>query len=364
MKGLKIEMPIDKKNVASRKSLAVPSGESGIVNSQGKKIVAFAKDVSVKRENDKIYETEQEKKLAEAREAARREHGKAVEAQTELERERLRAEQAMLQLEQEKLRTQQALSVVEQERLKNEQANRRIAELEKQLEEAKKRPAQSSSSQSSAPQTQSEKSGGTKMAVGSIITLGTYPQDRSGTRKPIEWVVLDNDGDAVLVISRYALDSKPYNKTKTEVTWETCSLRYWLNHDFCEIAFDQKDMEEIITMTVPADKNPTFGSNSGKDTVDNVFLVSIPEANKYFSSEEARRCIPTPYADKNGAFTHPDFTVDGKAACCWWLRSPGQKQNNAAMANCRGVVNDEGNDVNRKDYTVRPAMWIRGEAAS
>ena len=40
----------------------------------------------------------------------------------------------------------------------------------------------------------------------------------------------------------------------------------------------------------------------------------------------------------------------------WWLRSPGNNQNNAANVNNDGDVNENGNNVNNDNNAVRPAL--------
>ena len=47
--------------------------------------------------------------------------------------------------------------------------------------------------------------------------------------------------------------------------------------------------------------------------------------------------------------------------CWWWLRSPGNNQNNAANVNNDGSVNYNGNNVNNDNNCVRPALLPDGE---
>ena len=110
----------------------------------------------------------------------------------------------------------------------------------------------------------------------------------------------------------------------------------------------------IQTTTVTADKNPKYATPPGNNTKDKVFLLSIPEANKYFSSDEARMCAPTDYAIAQGAVTNDNYSVDGKAAGWWWLRSPGGHDICAALVAYDGGPSSSyhGNDG------VRPALWI------
>ncbi len=116
----------------------------------------------------------------------------------------------------------------------------------------------------------------------------------------------------------------------------------------------------IQKSTVTADKNPSYSTSPGNSTTDQVFLLSITEANKYFSSDEARRCAPTTYAIAQGAWTSDSYKVDGKATCFWWLRSPGYdsyRSYRASFVQIDGGVYDLGSGVNGGG-AIRPAMWI------
>lgn len=194
------------------------------------------------------------------------------------------------------------------------------------------------------------------------VLFGSYPQTKKGKRQPIEWLVLKREKDRALLISRYALNAKPYNVTFTDTTWAECSLRGWLNGrgtgDFPQKAFTAEERERILTTPVSADKNPRFSTNPGKPTKDKVFLLSIPEANKLFSSEEAQRCAPTDYAKSQGMYTNNDCKADGRPSCWWWLRSPGGNSNAAAYVYCGGSVNGLGFIVHYVSVGVRPALWI------
>lgn len=79
-------------------------------------------------------------------------------------------------------------------------------------------------------------------------------------------------------------------------TWETCTLRQWLNNNFFNAAFSGYERAMIPTVTVSADENPEYSTDHGNATQDRVFLLSIDEANKYFGSDSERRCKPTDYA--------------------------------------------------------------------
>ena len=113
-------------------------------------------------------------------------------------------------------------------------------------------------------------------------------------------------------------------------------------------------MARIPTTTVFAYNNPDYSTNPGNATQDQVFLLSIAEVNKYFSSDSARQCKPTDYAVANGAYVY-----SSNGTCCWWwLRSPGHSQDIAAGVYHGGDVDATGDHVRRDYSAVRPALWI------
>lgn len=196
--------------------------------------------------------------------------------------------------------------------------------------------------------------------VGDTIKFGKYEQDNnlSNGKEDIEWNVLAKEDNRALLISKYALDCKQYNSTKTDVTWETCSVRKWLNETFIDSAFDGAEKSIVKKTKVLAEKNPYYSTDPGNATTDKVFLLSINEANKYFGSDEDRKCIPTEYAKANGAYTSSGYTKNGVPTCGWWLRSPGDDQGRAANVSDYGSVNYLGMRVDYGDGCVRPALWI------
>ena len=194
--------------------------------------------------------------------------------------------------------------------------------------------------------------------VGTYITFGSYEQDNNTAngKEDIEWLVLAEENGCLFVISRYALDCKPYNAQSADITWETCTLRRWLNNDFLNAAFSSAEQAMIPVWTVSADKNPSCSTDPGKATQDKVFLLSINEANRYFKSDSVRQCQPTDYAEAQGVSTYG-------GGCWWWLRSPGYQQNYAADVFYDGEVGAGGFNVGwtrgwNDNSAVRPAMWI------
>ncbi len=180
------------------------------------------------------------------------------------------------------------------------------------------------------------------------INFGNYPQGADGKKSPIEWLVLEDLGDEVLVLSRYGLDCKKYHHKKVNVTWEQCDLREWLNNDFLKAAFSEEEIKRIKVSELKT-KYGTDGENSTKERV---FCLSIEEAKRYFKNNEKGQCNPTDYARNQGTY------VDTNSYCFWWLRSPGFSNYHAAYVDVLGVHNEIGVDVDIVLNAVRPALRI------
>lgn len=186
-----------------------------------------------------------------------------------------------------------------------------------------------------------------KADVGDTVFFGAYEQDNdpSNGKENIEWLVLSKRDNRLLVISQYVLNWQRYhNESYTGVTWERCTLRQWLNEDFFNAAFSDEEKGMIPTVFT---------------TQDQVVVLSIEEANKFFENGEARMCVPTAYAKANGADISSIYTKDDEATCWWWLRSLGSNSNQqyAAVVGIGGSVSSHGYSVN-SGGGVRPALWI------
>lgn len=172
--------------------------------------------------------------------------------------------------------------------------------------------------------------------IGDIIQFGNYNGNT-------EWRVLVKEEGKILVISRYAIEKRPYNTEFTSVTWETCTLRKWLNETYIQSAFTNEEQAMILPTSIINSDNPEYGTTGGNNTTDKVFLLSIDEFNKYFTPDTARKA-----------------TLADGSRCCWWLRSPGDRSDLAADVFLDGSVSYHGGFVDG-DIAVRPALWINLE---
>lgn len=191
--------------------------------------------------------------------------------------------------------------------------------------------------------------------IGETIEFGNYPQDKDGTEKPIEWIVMKKEGNQVLLLSKYVLDAKSYNEGWGDVTWEISDIRQWLNNEFYTTAFNKAEKAKIQTSLIKNEDNSEYGTSGGNDTEDKVFLLSEKEADTLFSDEEERIAKATEYAEKLGVDINENSEEKG---AWWWLRSPDNDSFYAALVNYYGWVYGDGIGVNCNVYGVRPALHL------
>ena len=160
---------------------------------------------------------------------------------------------------------------------------------------------------------------------------------------PIQWRVLSNAAGELFVMAEKILDSNQYyNSPYTDVTWETSTIRSWLNNEFFDFAFDSAEQSAINTSLVINSDNPDYETLGGNDTNDKVFLLSQSETSNptygfnanYNNSDSSREAIGTDFSKCQGLYVI-DF---GESAdnSLWWLRTPGYYQNHASYIDTDG----------------------------
>ena len=145
----------------------------------------------------------------------------------------------------------------------------------------------------------------------------------------------------MLLISDKTLFQKKYNDEEKDITWADCTLRAYLNGEFYDNCFSNAEQEKIATTHLINSNNPDYGTFGGNDTDDKIFLLSIDEANQYFSSDNDRIAKNYKGEDDN-----------------WRLRSPGNFAHYAALVNYEGLVYNDGFYVGSDYIAVRPALWM------
>lgn len=181
----------------------------------------------------------------------------------------------------------------------------------------------------------------------------------------IKWRVLNVDSSTIFAMSDMALDCVDYHKESAPVTWETCTLRKWMNDDFYEMAFDDGEKEAIIEQEVVNENVPFNPAEAGKATNDNVFLLSFQEATNpaygfcedYRTKSASRWVQASDYGHIRGAFISRSTRKENN--CRWWLRSPGHLWSDTTnnLTHCAVDVREDGMVYSNGD-TVGDAYLI------
>lgn len=195
---------------------------------------------------------------------------------------------------------------------------------------------------------------------------GRYPQSiYDNSSQPIEWQILERKDNKVLLISKFGLDSMPFDIKFKDVTWEESSMRKWLNSDvtspirdpgFLNQAFNTTEKEQIEISLVKFDEISSSSNLKYEHSYSNdkVFLLDVSEVENYFPSNQDRATKPTDYAKRKGA-----WASNHNGHNCWyWLRSPGERPKTAVDIDYDGSIELSGMDVNSNFGAVRPAIWL------
>lgn len=203
--------------------------------------------------------------------------------------------------------------------------------------------------------------------VGQVFTFGAYEQDgnESNGKEPIEWIVLNVNGNKALVISKYILDTVPYYREDVDdshiVTWSNSYLRYWMNNDFMNSAFSTQEQARIALTTLENPNPSGFYDLKGRytyyyndytaSTQDRIFALSYKEVAAYMGvtqltgsywgyaspmlmAEATPKCLrgflwnkdlTSDYYNSNFIGTNYPTQNIGKSGYSWWLRTSGYR---------------------------------------
>jgi len=185
------------------------------------------------------------------------------------------------------------------------------------------------------------------------------PQSQRQTFERMEfggvvWLVLDEYDNKVLLLSERSLFDQAYNTELMPVTWETSSIRRYLNNDFF-YRFSSEDRGRIAeTRVINEDVLSSLGFSlyglsswpvpGGNDTDDRIFLLSADEIRLYFADYPAR--VVRRLAD--------DEWLPGED-WVWMLRTPGVDNFQVLAVVPTGA--DNGYPITW-NFGVRPALWL------
>ena len=141
--------------------------------------------------------------------------------------------------------------------------------------------------------------------VGDTVVFGKYEQDicLSNGSDPIKWKVLDIKDGKALLLSEDVIDDHTFNNKQEDTSWETSSLRAFLNGDFYNSVFSDEEKNKIVTSHLENKSYADYLSsywqnnsyiefnnlnnvNNGNPTDDKVFILDLGEIREYLGNED------------------------------------------------------------------------------
>ena len=195
-------------------------------------------------------------------------------------------------------------------------------------------------------------------------TNGDGKANQSDAKTPIKWRVLSVEDNDVFLMADKSLDVKKYHETLDDVTWETSSLRSWLNSDFMNHAFTEEEQAGIATTKVENKDNPDYKIDGGKDTLDKVYLLSVDEMrNPAYGFSEGKNIIDnykrmsesTAYTKGGG---EEGWSENNGVSDNEWLRTIGESKSEVCNVGNDGFISTYGFGAGDIENTVRPVLHL------
>ena len=210
--------------------------------------------------------------------------------------------------------------------------------------------------------------------VGDIVNFGTY----NGKIIQCQALAVDSVNNKALLVSTEIISYWVFNGSNVDVTWETSTVRQWLNSDFYNAVYTSAQKAKILESDIENRANSQYNVGGGVNTKDKVFLLSLAEATMYFSNDAARtikynatqaqmEALAMEISNRaNSENWHSKPTYAGILADLqsyngttdrWWLRTSGQDLTRAAQISYDGSPYMVGGQV-FQIQAVRPAIWV------
>ena len=206
-----------------------------------------------------------------------------------------------------------------------------------------------------------------KLEKGTSVWFGNYEQnDIDDGLEPIEWIVVEDKNDTLLLMSKYLLDKGYYGADCDDYSWKNSNVRRFCNGQFYNTAFTSEEKKSILNTKV----KDFFG-----DTKDKVYIFSEEEIYKYFSSKKDEKYLKayvTNYAFNNGLYCTTYKTIElepkmkkfhGKGQ--WLLRGPeikkGKVRGGVLCVTSAAYFVDNDNAADQEDG-IRPVIRVKKSA--
>ncbi len=183
---------------------------------------------------------------------------------------------------------------------------------------------------------------------GEVVYFGRFDTNGSHLGKErLEWIVLQNDGKRVCLLTKEGIASGYLNQKYEEVSWEGSDLRKRLNSEEFTGIFNDKELSSLI-------------ERKG----DVLSLLSADEAQKYFATDHDRELAITDIAEAGGCNVNVlskanNWDNKGYRSSWWWLKGDfGKKEITSPIVTVDGQISISERYVNKPGGAIRPVIWV------
>lgn len=180
---------------------------------------------------------------------------------------------------------------------------------------------------------------------GSIIRFGNYPfVDNDDDFTPLEWLVLQADGQRMLLLSRYALNTLPPEEVRPGERQSEAAAR-WMNTVMLRRIFGWEELKALL---------PEPSHESGYERQNKLFLFTQSDVSAYLDGCEMRRAELTDYAAARGAFASEETGETGQPCSRWLLNEKHDPEWETMLIDETGALTRVNGPV--KKLALRPAV--------
>lgn len=217
------------------------------------------------------------------------------------------------------------------------------------------------------------------------VTFGNYynKMDEYGiyNKEPIEWILVNRDDKNALLMSKYILDSKPFNDKKPNFSggkyvsrtsdylscdWKHSSLREWMTEVLFNEMFNESEKSIINKGYIDDTYIYDYSENSvlGFRTEDSIFLLNEKELFYYFGKNKVgeeyviKSTKGTDYANNRRGLSKKSSSDWSNGNSDYMLRPTGELDNKTITIEANGSYR-RGAYISEEHHGVRPCIFIK-----
>ncbi len=210
-------------------------------------------------------------------------------------------------------------------------------------------------------------------SVGDRVYFGEWYLDyEKREMEPMPWLVMDKEGDHILLVSEYVMNSDTYHFSEDVSQWKDSELCRLLNYDFYTYGLKEKERKLLCGKKGAGNENWDISDREAytyyihrteeeayEDILvknDLIFLLTRDDVLRYMPKPHQRVAETTKAARDEGL----TWTKNGYVAP-WWLADIAKNGTNAMYVDIYGNIHDEGKSFYKTQMGVRPAVWLKLE---